>query len=71
MTDRCWNCGSANYIEVAAYEKCSDCGIYFNYHGSGANAEYKAACERKWVKEEEEQLRRELEEELQWEDEGW
>lgn len=52
LTPRCWNCGSAEkWTEIAAMEKCDNCGIACFYHGSGANEAYKAATERKYARE--------------------
>lgn len=59
MKEKCWNCGSQNYWQSARFEKCPDCGIECDYHGSGANEAYDAALERKWAKEREEEWKEE------------
>jgi hypothetical protein len=55
MSQKCWNCGSENYINHLWVESCDDCGIGCNYHGGGPNEAYKEAMDR----QHEEELERE------------
>lgn len=46
METKCWNCGNRKYLNRASIEKCSDCGIRFDY-GCGEPTEvYKTALAR-------------------------
>jgi predicted nucleic acid-binding Zn-ribbon protein len=68
LTPRCWNCGRADkWTEVAAMERCDNCGIACFYHGSGANDAYRAATEAKYVREE--RLAEEAEQREYWREE--
>lgn len=69
MSKKCWNCGSSNYIDVPSREKCSDCGIQCNYHGSGTNEKYKAAMEENQESDWERHCR-EMDEEAKMDEDG-
>ena len=47
LSDRCWNCGSKDYINVAVKEDCPDCGIACCYRGGGPNEAYQNAMDRR------------------------
>lgn len=36
----CPNCKSKNFIETLSLESCPDCGLEFDYWGSGGNTVY-------------------------------
>jgi hypothetical protein len=42
----CPNCNSLNYINLATFEKCSDCGLECCYSGGGANDVYNRMMDR-------------------------
>lgn len=44
--EKCPNCGSSEYKQTVSTESCSDCGLYFDYWGGGANDVYKRMMEK-------------------------
>lgn len=43
---KCPNCGSGKYKQTLSTESCSDCGLEYNYWGSGGNEVYKGMQRR-------------------------
>ena len=37
---KCPNCGGSNYRETVSMEKCTDCGLQFDYWGGRGNEAY-------------------------------
>ncbi len=48
----CPNCRSRNFMETVSIEKCYDCGLECDYHGSGANSVYKNMMEEQAYRKE-------------------